>query len=199
MPAVDPEHFAPDNARTVLLVVDVVNALEFDGAEVLLEPALAMAEQIAGLKAACRAVGIPAIYANDNFGRWQSNIDLLIERLTTQQVRGAPLIRRLKPEGDDYRVLKPKHSAFYAAPLNLLLHRLGAENLLITGLTTDRCVAFTANDAYMRDYRVFVPRDCCAAEAEDYHRDTLRTLERVVDADTSPWAALDLVELAGAS
>jgi nicotinamidase-related amidase len=197
MPAEDPEELAPDDARTVLLLVDVLNALEFDGAEALLERAIEMAEQIAALKSACHDAGIPTIYANDNFGRWRSNIDQLIECFLSGQVRGRPLIERLMPAEHDYRILKPMHSAFYAAPLNLLLRRLGAENLIIAGLSTDRCVTFTANDAYMRQYRLYVPGDCCAAENDRDHRESLEMLARVIEADVSPWRSLDLGALAG--
>ena len=195
MAADDPEELAPDDARCVLLLVDVLNTLEFPGAESLLEPALAMAERLAALKSACVDAGIPAIYANDNFGRWRSNADRLIETFLEEDVRGSPLIRRLMPDGDDYRVLKPMHSAFYASPLRLLLERLGVKNLIITGLTTDRCVAFTATDAYMHDYQLFIPGDCCAAEQEDYHRESLAMLERVTKAEVKPSTALDLEAL----
>jgi nicotinamidase-related amidase len=188
--------FVPDEAATALLLVDVINALEFDGAEALVEPALEAAAQIAALKRRCRRVGIPAIYANDNFGRWQSNFDELTRRYRQDGVRGAPLVRRLLPEEDDYNILKPKHSAFYATPLNLLLKHLGVANLIVTGFTTDRCVTFTAHDAYMRDYRLYVPRDCSACLDPEDHRATLASMERVLKAETAPWRELDLAALA---
>lgn len=186
---------APDNAATALLLVDVVNALEFDGAQRLLEPAMQMARQVSALKAACRRFGIPSVYANDNFGRWQSNFGGLVDRYLEEGCRGAPVIRKLLPEACDYNVLKPKHSAFYASPLDLLLHHLDVRNVIIVGITADMCVSFTAHDAYIRDYRVLVPRDCTVA-LQAAHRDAaLRQLERVVKADTRPWAELDLAEL----
>lgn len=186
----------PDNAPTALLLVDVINALEFDGAEQLLEPALNMADQISALKAACRRSGIPSIYANDNFGRWQSNFAALIDRYLESECRGSPVIRRLLPEKDDYDVLKAKHSGFYASPLDLLLRHLKVERLIIVGLTTDRCVSFTAHDAYLRDYQVYIPQDCAAAMEDVHHTTSLRQLERAVNADTRPWAQLDLDALA---
>ena len=188
----------PDDAAAALLLVDVVNHLEFEGAEALLDPALAMAAEVRRLKAACREAGIPAVYANDNFGRWQSNFGGLVDRYLDEECRGAPVIRQLLHEEDDYNVLKPKQSAFYASPLDLLLHHLRVRNVIIVGITTDMCVTFTAHDAYLRDYRVFVPRDCAVALKKAHHDAALRQLERVTKADTRPWSELDLDALAGA-
>jgi hypothetical protein len=41
---------APDDAAVALLLIDVINDLEFDGGEILLAQALPMATQIAALK-----------------------------------------------------------------------------------------------------------------------------------------------------
>jgi nicotinamidase-related amidase len=195
----DLDGFVPDKARAALLIVDVVNGLEFPGGDELLEAATAMAEQIHHLKQACRREAIPAIYANDNFGRWQSRFDQLTRHYLEQSCRGAPIIRRLMPQEDDYNVVKPKHSAFYATPLNLLLKHLGVENLIIAGLTTDRCVTFTAHDAYMRDYRLFVPENCSASIRAEDHRVSLETMNRVLKADTGRWGDLDLEALVSGS
>lgn len=189
------EEFAPERAHAALLLVDVLNGLDFEGGELLLQPALTMADAICELKAACAAAGIPAIYVNDNFGRWQSSLDQLIERDLEDEVRGAALIRRLLPAPRDYRILKPEHSAFFASPLDLLLRRLGVRNLILTGLTTDRCIAFTASDAHMRGYTLFIPRDGCAAMTREHHDASLTLLERVVQANTSPWRDLNLASL----
>ena len=75
-----------------------------------------------------------------------------------QGVRGAPVAICCSGE-DDYFVLKPKHSGFYASSLDVLLKNLGAKKLIITGFAADICVLFTANDAYMRDFEVIVPAD----------------------------------------
>jgi nicotinamidase-related amidase len=188
----DFDGLAPDTARVALLLVDVINGLEFDGGDELLEPALVMAEEVAQLKEQCRQLSIPAIYVNDNFGRWQSDFAQLTRRWLDGGCLGSPVIRRLLPRDDDYNILKPKHSGFYATPLNLLLQHLGVEHLLITGLTTDRCVTFTAHDAYMRDYRLLVPEDCSASIRAEDHRTTLHSMRRVLKANTAPWRDLQL-------
>ena len=76
-------------------------------------------------------------------------------------------MRLLGPQHDDYAVVKPKHSGFYATPLELLLTHLGARSLVLTGLAGDACVLLTAADAYLRAYRLFVPGDCVASADRD--------------------------------
>jgi nicotinamidase-related amidase len=184
------------NAPVALLLIDVMNDLEWEDGEKILPQALAMAERIAELKKRAKAAGIPAIYVNDNFGQWQSDFQRLVDHLLHGGVRGEPLARLLHPEKDDYFVLKPLHSGFYATTLSTLLNYLEATTLLITGMATDICVLFTANDAYMRGFKIHVPRDCVAANTPAFHEEALSLMERVLKADLTPSTDLDLRALA---
>jgi nicotinamidase-related amidase len=186
---------APDNADVALLLIDVINDLEFDGGETLLTHALPMAAQLARLKRLARQAGIPAVYVNDNFGRWQSDFAKLLAHCMGEGVRGRPLAEQLRPEPDDYFVLKPKHSGFYSTTLDLLLRALKVTTLLLTGLTADVCVLFTANDAYMRDFHLVVPADCVASLQPEENRHALLHMQRVLKADIRPSTALDLQAL----
>jgi nicotinamidase-related amidase len=183
---------APDDAAVALLLIDVINDLEFDGGEALLAQALPVAARIAALKRQATKVGIPAIYVNDNFGRWQSDFAKLLAHCLNDDVRGQPLAEQLQPEPDDYFVLKPKHSGFYATTLDLLLRHLRVRTVILTGLTGDICVLFTANDAYMRDVHLVVPADCVASQDPDENRHALRHMRRVLKADIRPSTALNL-------
>ena len=172
--------------RPALLLIDVINDLEFEGGERLLPAALEMADAIVALKDVAYSRGLPTIYVNDNFSRWQANIDLLIETYLEQQARGAEVIRRLRPDARDYHVLKPHQSGFFGTPLELLLEHLDVNRLILTGLTTDRCVMFTAMDAYMRGFRLAVPADCSAAIEPAHHEQSLEYMSRVLKAETRP-------------
>jgi nicotinamidase-related amidase len=183
---------APDDAAAALLLIDVINDLEFDGGEALFAQALPMAAQLALLKRRAKQAGIPAVYVNDNFGRWQSDFAKLLAHCLDDGVRGQPLAVQLRPEPDDYFVLKPKHSGFYATTLDLLLRYLRVHTVILTGLTGDICVLFTANDAYMRDVRLVVPADCVASQDPEENRHALRHMQRVLKADIRPSTALHL-------
>jgi nicotinamidase-related amidase len=65
---------------------------------------------------------------------------------------------------------------------------------VLTGMATNICVLFTANDAYMRDYRLLVPCDCVASQSEDVNRNALEELARVLKADTSPSSQLSFAQ-----
>ncbi|MBX3013370.1 MAG: cysteine hydrolase [Caldilineaceae bacterium] len=178
-----------DAATTALLLIDVINDLEFDGGDDLLVHAQPMAHQIAALKQAAKRLEIPVIYANDNFGQWRSDFRRLVQYCCESDVRGQAIARMLRPHDDDYFILKPKHSAFFQTNLDLLLKDLGIKRLIMTGMAADICVIFTANDAYMRDFQVVVPADCVASESADDNEKVLGLMARVLKADITPFAA----------
>ncbi len=183
---------APDQAPVALLLIDVINDLEFEGGEALLPRALSVARRIAALTQTARQAQIPVIYVNDNFGRWQSDFRQLLHHCLEDGVCGEPIVRMLLPQENDYFILKPKHSGFYQTALDILLAHLGAKTLILTGFAGDICVLFTANDAYMRGYSLIVPCDCVASETEDYNRQALDLMARVLKADIQESIGLDL-------
>jgi nicotinamidase-related amidase len=63
---------AETTRRTALLLVDVINDMDFEGSESLVRCAEPMARRLHELKRRCRAAGIPTLYINDNFGKWRS-------------------------------------------------------------------------------------------------------------------------------
>ena len=184
----------PDAAPLALLLIDVINAMEFEGGEKLAEAALPAAQRLAELSARARELGIPVIYANDNFGKWRSDFREVVEH-ALEDVPGRPIAELLKPRPDDYFVLKPKHSAFYATTLDVLLKYLGTRRLVMGGFSGDVCVLFTAGDAYMRDLHVHVPSDCVASVHEEENRRALAYMRRVLEVRTAPSTAVDLERL----
>ena len=188
--------FAPDNSGAALLLIDVINDFDFPEGEQLLQLALPVGRNIAGLTQRARAAGIPVIYVNDNFGRWQSDLKKIVDHALTEG-RGKQFVEMLLPEDDDYFVLKPKHSGFYSTSLALLLTHLGTKNLILTGIAGNNCVLFTANDAYMRDFKIFVPSDCIVSNTEEENEHALKQMENVLKADTTIATELDLEKISG--
>src|SRR5688572_26968595 len=177
---------APDKSLVALLLIDVINDLDFPEADELLKYALPMARQIAALKKRAKQEGIPVVYVNDNFGRWRSDFNAQVEHCLRDGVRGKPIVELLPPDEDDYFVLKPKHSGFFSTTLDTLLEYLGVKTVILTGIATNICVLFTANDAYMRDLRLIVPSDCVASNTEGENRYALEQMEKVLKADIRP-------------
>jgi nicotinamidase-related amidase len=162
----------------VLLVIDVINDLEFEGGEKVLPWAERMVPRLKGFRGKCDRAGVPVVYINDNFGMWRDSFSEIYTHCAKTGARGHRVARGLKPRKEDYFILKPRHSAFYATSLEPLLEDLGAERLILSGIATNLCVLFTAHDAHMRQYPIVVLSDCCAAESDFDHNTALKQLER---------------------
>ena len=170
---------------TALLIIDMINTLDFDAGPKLLRHALPAARAIVELKTRARQAGMPIIYVNDNYDNWTADFDDLIQRCLQPNVLGRALAEVLAPDNDDdLFVLKPKHSGFHGTPLEILLRQLKVDTLILTGIAGDVCVLFTANDAYMRGFELYVPRDAVASVSAEANEYTLRYMERVLKADT---------------
>ena len=177
---------APDNSPIALILIDVINDLEFPGSENLLKQALPVARNLARLKKRARAAGVPVIYVNDNFGRWQSDFHKQVQHCLEDGVKGEPIARLLRPESEDYFVLKPKHSGFFSTQLDILLEHLGTRTVILTGIAGNICVLFTANEAYMRDYQLIVPSDCVASNTRKENDYALQQMQQILKADIRP-------------
>lgn len=186
---------APDKAAAALLLIDVINDLEFPEGDQLLKYALPMAKHLTELKSRAKQAGLPAIYVNDNFGRWRSDFRSQVQHCLHDGVRGQPIVELLRPDDDDYFVLKPKHSGFYSTALDILLEYLEPTTLILAGMAANICVLFTANDAYMRDFKLLIPRDCVASNTLEINNGALEEMQLVLKADTRPAAEIDLARL----
>lgn len=186
---------APDKSSVALLLIDVINDLDFPEAHQLLHEALPMARRTALLRCKAKEENVPVIYVNDNFGRWRSDFHAQVEHCLREGMPGKPIVELLQPDSDDYFVLKPKHSGFFSTTLDTLLEYLDVRTVVLTGIAANICVLFTANDAYMRDFRLVVPSDCVASNTLRETRDALEQMQKVLKADVRPSAGISFAEL----
>lgn len=177
-------------ARTALLLIDVINDLAFDGSEFLVAQAETMAAPLARLKRRATAAGVPAIYINDNFGQWRSDFRRTVAHCTARSSPGHRVSRRLRPTARDYFVLKPKHSGFFDTTLDTLLEALRIRRLILTGIAGNICVLFTANDAHMREYKIFAPSDCIVSNTAVDNDHALRQIKTVLKGNVAMSARL---------
>lgn len=181
--------------HTALIIIDVINDLEFPGGENVLPWAEKAADKLLPVRDAAHAAEVPVIYANDNYGHWRSNFKDIVRYCTREGARGRDIALKLKPTEDDYFVLKPKHSAFFATSLQPLLEALEIERIVLAGFATNLCVLFTAHDAYMHDYDILALSDCCAAESDDDHNLALDQLKRFCGTTVCRSDELDLATM----
>jgi nicotinamidase-related amidase len=173
----------PDKHKFALLFIDVINDFDFPEADQLLKYARPMARNLLRLKRRARKAGVPIVYVNDSFGRWKSDFRRTVEHCA-RHGRGPEVVELLGPEENDYFVLKPKHSGFFSTTLETLLRYLETQTLILTGIAGNFCVLFTANDAYMRDFNLFVPSDCTVSNTKKENDSALALMRKFLKADT---------------
>ena len=178
--------------ETALLIVDVINPLDFPGGRTVARRSRRMAARLARLRDRAARAGLPVVYVNDNLGLWRSDVADLVRRCCARGRPGSASVRALEPRPTDLVVLKTTLSGFHQTPLDALLRLAGARRVIVTGLMADNCVLFTAADAYMRDYKVVVPRDCVSAKTPDAMRRALTTMTELLGASTTPSTRLRL-------
>jgi nicotinamidase-related amidase len=188
--AVAPYRDSP-RGQTALIILDMINEMDFAGAASMRHDVAEAAATIAKLRNAADKAGLPVIYVNDNFGEWHSERYRLVERALASKGSNA-FVARLAPRDADYFIIKPQFSGFYATNLPVLLPKLGVDRLVLTGIAADICVLFTAADAHMRDYRLWIPEDAVAAETHERRRWALEIMKQSMGAEVRPTGRLSL-------
>jgi nicotinamidase-related amidase len=153
---------APDQHPDALLIIDLISDFDFPDGSKLLRRAELLIDSLLRLKTRAKDAGVPVIYVNDNRGRWRSDRSDFIAHCMGSNSKGREIAKALCPEHRDYFVFKPKHSAFFATPLDALLKHLGTRRVLLAGVTIEQCILMSAAEAYLRDLEVVVVRDCVA-------------------------------------
>jgi nicotinamidase-related amidase len=172
--------------RTALLILDMITDFGFEDGARLLRRIRPVARRIAALRQRAARTRVPVIYVNDHQGRWRPDVNALLRHCTAAGRDGSDVARLLAPAPPDYFIFKPRHSGFYGSALEPLLAQLGATKLVLTGVSSHQCVLFTANDAYVREYELHIPRDCIGAPDPAHTRLALKYFDLVLGADTRP-------------
>ena len=168
----------------VLVIVDFINPLDFPGGDKLAKPALAAARATLRLRTQLEREKVAVVYANDNYGVWQSDFQSMVSQFSAQENESGEIARLLAPRPHDITLLKPRHSAFYCTALELLLREMGTRELILAGLATDMCVQMTAADAFLRGFEgVWVPPECTAAETPQAKAASIKYMRDVLKCD----------------
>jgi len=181
-----------------LLIIDMINSMTFEGAENIRPGAEASAEVILKLRREADELQTPVIYINDNYGHWHSDKSRLVDAFSSGDYPGQKMVKQIAPRDDDYFVIKPQMSGFYATNLPVLLPKLGISRLVLTGIAADICVLFTAADAHMRGYDLWIPRDTVASEDGPRKNWALEIMRQSMGADIRSTDELTLEQWIGA-
>jgi len=164
--------------RDVLLLVDVLDDFGHEHGEELLHSLAGRHDKFTCLLKSARGAGTPVVFANDNKGRWDSDLRDLVRRVLAGP--GGGLMRELVPVPGERFVIKPRYSAFDHTPLALILEELGCERVLLAGMTTEGCVTQSAIAARKLGFNVSVVAEACATVNPAHEETALRYLLDVV-------------------
>jgi nicotinamidase-related amidase len=160
--------------KAALLVVDMLNRYDHPDADKLKESVRDVVPVIADMIDRARRTDTTVLYVNDNHGDWTAGR----HELTAWALEGEPsLVEPIAPPDDVPFLVKARHSAFYSTQLEYLLHQLEIEEIVLVGQVTEQCVLYTALDAYVRHFRLTVPRDGVAHIHRDLAEAALRMME----------------------
>ena len=169
--------------KCALIIIDMINDFKFAHGDLLLKHTKSIVKPILHIKETLKKQGAPIIYINDHYNLWQADFEKIIA--TCQHEQNTDIIEQIKPTNDDYFLIKPKHSAFYGTALQTLLHQLKIDTLILTGIAGNICVLFTANDAYMREYKIWAPEDAIASADIQDNQYALTMMNQVLKASTA--------------
>ncbi|WP_329138940.1 cysteine hydrolase [Streptomyces sp. NBC_01476] len=161
---------------SALVVIDMINTYDHPDAEPLVASVRQALPAVRTAIDTARRSGTDVIYVNDNFGRWRSHHDELVE--TALRGQYADLVKPVLPDEDSLFVVKARHSIFFQTPLEYLLQQNGIRHIVLCGQVTEQCVLYSALDAHIRHLELTVLQDAVAHIHQDLADAALRMMER---------------------
>jgi maleamate amidohydrolase len=157
--------------RPAAMVIDMQHDFCDPDAPTTLWPSItATYEPICRLTQAVRRAGAPVIYTQglvaadgSSAGLWRYKQRYHAEgRVQVEGSRGAEIVPAVNPQPGDRLIRKWRPSAFFRTDLEVFLSVQGIDTLLLCGTSVSGCVRATAVDAFMRDIRPIIVRECVA-------------------------------------
>jgi len=115
---------------------------------------------------AARSMEIPVFFTQGLVSPDLSDVGLWKNRAHAEgrvQVEGTPgaeIVAELQPLAGERVIAKRRPSAFFQTDLEIFLRGKEVDTLLVAGSSMSGCVRATVVDAFSRDYRVVVVKDC---------------------------------------
>jgi nicotinamidase-related amidase len=170
--------------KSAVIVTDMLNNYEHEDAEPLIDSVREVIPNLAGLIADARRRDVLVVYVNDNHGDWTAGRRELVQ--AALQGPDPSLVEPIIPPDDAPFVVKARHSVFYGTQLEYMLYQFDVKRLVIAGQVTEQCILYSALDAYVRHYRVVIPRDAVAHIHPNLAEAALTMMARNMRAEVVP-------------
>ncbi|MGI9953085.1 isochorismatase family cysteine hydrolase [Moorellaceae bacterium AZ2] len=172
--------------KTALLIIDMQNDFCLPGAPFEVTGALQVAARIKEALQACRQHGLPIVHVIRQYRPDGSDVEITRYEAFIKAggavvagSKGAEIIEELKPLQGEYIIVKRRWSAFFQTELDLLLRRLGVDQVVVTGVQTPNCIRATVWDANSLDYEVIVLTDGTGAKTPEVHAANLFDMQNI--------------------
>jgi nicotinamidase-related amidase len=181
--------------RSAVLVIDVVKDFtDMEHGKVPNEPAARMVPILHNFVLRARAAGACIIWVIDAHRPGKPDWELENVRYHCEDgTPGVELAPPLQPVEQDYVLKKRRYSAFVGTDLELILRDNHIDTLVLTGTKTNVCIRATAQDAFMNNYHVIVPRECVATDKQHLHDANLEDIEKYMGKVVSAEEALRMI------
>ncbi|MCD7846392.1 MAG: cysteine hydrolase [Oscillospiraceae bacterium] len=177
------------STKCALTVIDMQNGFINESSAQCIKGAKATVPACARVIEHCRACGVPVFFVSRKYRtdgsdvehtRFQSWFDggkALSDGCAEDISASAP--KEFGICSRDYVIIKPRYSAVFHTELDLVLHRLGVNTVVLIGTTTPNCVRTTCYDGISLEYNVVVISDCTSSQTEEIQRSNLRDMKNV--------------------
>ena len=177
------------NTKTALIVIDMQMGFINEASAQCIRGAGATVPACAAVINHCREENIPVIFVTRRYRADGSDVEHT--RFESWRDGGKAMspdcpeeISAAMPEefglcDRDYRIVKPRYSAFFYTELDLILRRLGVDTIVLAGTTTPNCIRTTCYDGISLEYNVAVLSDCTSSNTEEIQQSNLRDMANV--------------------
>ena len=167
-----------------LIIIDMQNDFIIEGAPIECPGGRNIIPNIQKVRAWAKENDIPVFYTQEMHRFQKIDYGLELERHEPihclEGTRGVEIIDELKPEDDEYVIIKRRYSGYYLTDLEVLMRAFNRKALILTGAATNVCVYATAVDAMQRDVHPIVLSDGVAGTSIELHEAFLKNIDYVI-------------------
>jgi nicotinamidase-related amidase len=172
--------------KPALLIIDMQNDFVLPGAPAVIHGALATVPRIKEVLEWFRAKCYPVFHVVREYRADGSDIEISRREAflagppyAVPGTKGVEIIDALSPIAGEYRVVKPRFSAFFGTELELILRRLGVDSAVVCGTQYPNCIRATAFDALSYGYPTTVITDATSASVLAVAKSNIRDMESI--------------------
>lgn len=167
-----------------LIIIDMQNDFISEGAPVECPGGRDIIPNIQKARTWAKENNIPVFYTQEMHRFQEIDYGLELERNEPlhclEGTIGVEIVYELKPQDDEYVIIKRRYSGYYLTDLEVLMRAFNRKTLILTGAATNVCVYATALDAIQRDVHPIVLSDGVAGTSVELHDAFLKNIDYVI-------------------